>query len=510
MTFTISLWLIFSIAGLAQSITISSNFGPGGTFNPSIGYGLVYPAQMAYPFTVSAGTNYAFVSAALALSKGIGTDNSVTISLAADGGGVPGSILETFNVIGVLQTYPNDTVPVKVTSAAQPLLKAGSIYWLIISAPSSGNGVNWQTANILTTPDLQATRLPPSPWTASPLLYGYNNPGALSVNGVSLMPNLIYPSYGAASVSETPTLNWSPSIHATSYDIYLGTSTSLSLVGSTTATSYTPSALLPNQKYYWQIIANDSLGANPSLVSPFTTGPPLPGSLGVFRSGQWWLDGNGDFEWTGPPDRVFYLGQAADIPIMGDWTNSGVIRAGVFRNGQWWLDLNNDGMWDAVHDIVFSFGQTGDVPVIGDWDGTGVQRIGIFRNGQWWLDMNNDHVWDGVHDAVFFFGQTGDIPLVGDWDNTGSQRIGVFRSGQWWLDINGDHVWDAAHDTVFFYGQAGDLPVVGDWTHTGQTRIGVFRQSQWWLDMNGDHLWDGLHDLVTNFGITTDHPVVAP
>ncbi len=150
---------------------------------------------------------------------------------------------------------------------------------------------------------------------------------------------------------------------------------------------------------------------------------------------------------------------------MGDWTNTGVIRAGVFRNGQWWLDLNNDGVWDAVHDTVFDFGQAGDIPVIGDWDGTGVQRIGIFRNGQWWLDMNNDHVWDALHDTVFYYGQSGDVPVVGDWDNTGSQRIGIFRSGQWWLDMNGDHVWDVVHDTVFYYGKAGDAPVVGDRTH---------------------------------------------
>jgi hypothetical protein len=236
----------------------------------------------------------------------------------------------------------------------------------------------------------------------------------------------------------------------------------------------------------------------------------LPGSIGVFRNGQWWLDGNGDFAWTGSPDRLFYFGQAGDVPIMGDWDNTGVIRPGVFRNGQWWLDINNDGLWDAAHDIVFNFGQAGDVPLIGDWDGTGIQRIGVFRSGQWWLDLNNDHLWDVAHDTVFQFGQEGDVPVVGDWDNTGQQRIGVFRSGQWWLDMNADHLWDVSHDILFYYGQAGDIPVIGDWTHSGQTRIGVFRQAQWWLDMNGDHLWDVAHDLVTYFGIATDRPLIGP
>jgi hypothetical protein len=118
----------------------------------------------------------------------------VTVILAADAGGVPGTLLETMTAIG-LQTFPNDTVPVSVLSSLRPLLRADSVYWLIVEALSVGNGVNWLTANILTTPDLQATRASStSVWTASPLLYGYNNPGAFSVNGTSLVPILSYPS----------------------------------------------------------------------------------------------------------------------------------------------------------------------------------------------------------------------------------------------------------------------------------------------------------------------------
>jgi hypothetical protein len=325
------------------------------------------------------------------------------------------------------------------------------------------------------------------------------------------VPILNSPANGATGVLLKPTLSWEVSIGATSYDVYFGTSATPPLVTNVSATSYSPGMIAAGVTYHWQVAARNSGGVGPSLVFSFTTVAPatIPGSIGVFRSGQWWLDGNGDFKWTGPPDRLFDLGQAGDIPIMGDWTNTGVIRAGVFRNGQWWLDLNNDGLWDAVHDTVFNYGQAGDIPVTGDWDGTGVQRIGIFRNGQWWLDLNGDHVWDAAHDTVFFYGQAGDVPVIGDWSNTGFQRIGIFRSGQWWLDMNGDHIWDAVHDTVFYYGQSGDLPMVGDWTHSGQTRIGIFRQGQWWLDMNGDHVWDAAHDLATSFGIPTDKPVVA-
>jgi hypothetical protein len=273
-----------------------------------------------------------------------------------------------------------------------------------------------------------------------------------------------------------------------------------------------------------------SSGSGNAVVSysvPATSGAPRAASLtiggqtlnilqrgvqskiGVFRSGQWWLDVDGDFQWTAAADRVSNLGQNADIPIVGDWDGTGVLRIGVFRSGQWWLDMNGDGVWDAINDQVFNFGQAGDIPVVGDWSGTGRERIGVFRNGQWWLDMNGDHKWDVAHDLVFYFGQSGDIPIVGDWDNTGQQRIGVFRNGQWWLDMNGDHLWDVLHDSFFEYGQAGDIPVIADWTNSGQERIGVFRNSQWWLDMNGDHLWQTGVDAVFFFGQPGDQPAVG-
>lgn len=145
---------------------------------------MVGPYELAYPFTVPAGSNYLFESASLALSEGIGTDDSATISLAADAAGVPGSILE--NLAGLVEPFPNDTAPVTVTSSLDPLLIAGSGYWLIVS-PAAGNGVNWLTAEILTNPDLQATRASSTgTWTASPLLYGYDDPGAFSVNATAV------------------------------------------------------------------------------------------------------------------------------------------------------------------------------------------------------------------------------------------------------------------------------------------------------------------------------------
>jgi hypothetical protein len=240
-----------------------------------------------------------------------------------------------------------------------------------------------------------------------------------------------------------------------------------------------------------------------------TGGAYVGGKIGVLRGGTWWLDINGDNRWTSPEDTIFTYGQAGDIPIVGDWDNTGKLRIGVFRNGQWWLDLNGDNRWDPVHDAMFWYGQAGDIPVIGDWDHTGRQRIGVFNSGAWWVDLNGDHRWAQGIDTVYHFGQAGDIPIVGDWSNSGLERIGVFRSGQWWLDMDGDNAWSSA-DIEFLYGTAGDKPVVGDWTGNDEERIGVFRNGQWWLDIDGDHQWSSQTDRLFVYGIAGDQPLLMP
>jgi hypothetical protein len=70
---------------------------------------------------------------------------------------------------------------------------------------------------------------------------------------------------------------------------------------------------------------------------------------------------------------------------------------------------------DRLQDFFINYGQAGDIPVIGDWDNTGKQRIGVFRQSQWWLDMNGDHVWTAPKDKMFFYGAPGDLPALSAW-----------------------------------------------------------------------------------------------
>jgi hypothetical protein len=115
---------------------------------------------------------------------------------------------------------------------------------------------------------------------------------------------------------------------------------------------------------------------------------------------------------------------AGDIPVIGDWSGNGVFKIGVFRNGNWYLDYNGDGQWSGCGtttntDRCYTFGTAGDIPVIGDWSGNGVFKIGVFRNGMWYLDYNGTKSWvgcgapaDGSKDACVPFGMSGDIPVV--------------------------------------------------------------------------------------------------
>ncbi|MGE5357495.1 MAG: phospholipase D-like domain-containing protein [Bacteroidales bacterium] len=97
------------------------------------------------------------------------------------------------------------------------------------------------------------------------------------------------PANGAGSVSQTPTLTWNRAVFATSYDVYLGTSSSnMSFVGNVPAQlnpnppstySWTsPSQLAGGTTYYWKVVARTNATVkNSSLVGvsatwSFTTG----------------------------------------------------------------------------------------------------------------------------------------------------------------------------------------------------------------------------------------------
>jgi len=361
---------------------------------------------------------------------------------------------------------PSKVTNTSGTSYAPATLGTGTMYyWYIVARSTSGTVASG------------------SPWsftTTAPVA-----PAA---------PVLSFPANGASGVSMVPSLSWSVSSGATSYTVYFGASSTSPSAIDTTATSYSPGALLGNTTYLWQVIANNAGGSSPSPIWSFKTATS-PSKVGIFRDGFFWLlDADGNRQWDDPPDQAFaYGGIAGDIPIAGDWNGDGHTKVGIYRakNGDFLLDTNGNDVFDAG-DAVYKFlqnvggPQPGDVPVVGDWNGSGTSKIGIVRDGfLWLLDLNGNGIYEPGTDLQYVFGGApGDVPVVGDWTGTGTTKIGVLRGGfLWLLDANGNGTWDGAAggDYAFAFGAPGDVPVVGDWTGDGVSKVGMFRDGFLWV-----------------------------
>jgi hypothetical protein len=150
--------------------------------------------------------------------------------------------------------------------------------------------------------------------------------------------------------------------------------------------------------------------------------------LGIFdaATGRWELDRNGNDLWDGCALDLCLntFGEAKGFPVIGHWsTTPSKDSIGLFRPHQslWALDLNGNGVWDGcqVDGCLGPFGGAQDLPVVGDWTGTGITHIGSFdpHTGLWQLDLNGNGVWDGcqVDGCLGPFGQAGDIPVAGSW-----------------------------------------------------------------------------------------------
>ena len=86
------------------------------------------------------------------------------------------------------------------------------------------------------------------------------------------------PANGATGVSTSPTLSWSPSSGAASYDVYFGTASNPPLAGSVTTATYTPGTLSSGTTYFWKVVAKNSVGTAASPVWSFSTSAPVVSS----------------------------------------------------------------------------------------------------------------------------------------------------------------------------------------------------------------------------------------
>jgi hypothetical protein len=110
---------------------------------------------------------------------------------------------------------------------------------------------------------------------------GGTRTGTISVGGavLSVMQTgggvgpvtLSSPANEAQGVTSAPTLAWTTSTGATSYDVYFGTVPIPPFITNTSGTTYSPATLGAGVTYYWRVIAKNTAGTASSEIWSFTT-----------------------------------------------------------------------------------------------------------------------------------------------------------------------------------------------------------------------------------------------
>ena len=141
------LGLAVGATGQARAGIVFSNLGTNDSYGPTQYYitgpnSPDYGVDQAAMFTISGTSDFTFTAAELPLKYSSGV-NAVDIVLLPDVNGLPGSTpLETILVTNISFS----TSLVTATSAINPVLYAGSTYWLAVMAPNDAMIV-WQGNN---------------------------------------------------------------------------------------------------------------------------------------------------------------------------------------------------------------------------------------------------------------------------------------------------------------------------------------------------------------------------
>ncbi|MGB7157160.1 MAG: choice-of-anchor R domain-containing protein [Tepidisphaeraceae bacterium] len=149
MTLGLALTLCAAWIAPASAAVVYNNLGPGDTFNTGSSYDITsQPANnnldldRAMPFTVPGGATYQLDAIRLAASNPLNNpgEQRLDISVRLDAAGSPGAILESF---AVDLPPPLFTGVVSAKSTTNPLLLAGTQYWVVASAGFPNSWLGW-------------------------------------------------------------------------------------------------------------------------------------------------------------------------------------------------------------------------------------------------------------------------------------------------------------------------------------------------------------------------------
>jgi len=153
--------LALTTPSVAQADIIFSNFTSGngfdlGSANP-VGFDFFTGDRDSQADSFLSSANVVLTRLAIALSAFDRTNAApVTVTLAANAGGIPGSIFESWTIpVGALGAFGGPVVPFLLTSIVHPTLDLGTRYWVTASG-GSADAIAWNLT-LLNDPNPTAT-----------------------------------------------------------------------------------------------------------------------------------------------------------------------------------------------------------------------------------------------------------------------------------------------------------------------------------------------------------------
>jgi hypothetical protein len=146
----------------------------------------------------------------------------------------------------------------------------------------------------------------------------------------------------------------------------------------------------------------------------------LPGGVGNAGVARFTVDWQKHW-WKGVDDGSVQISFAPDgldaslpaYPVVGRWRREYGERLGLFQSGKFYLDWDGDNAWSDA-DRVVSFDAPGQYPIAADFVPGGGDELGVYVDGQWYIDTNQNYAWDEGpgEDETVSFGDAGSIPIV--------------------------------------------------------------------------------------------------
>jgi GEVED domain/Putative metal-binding motif/Secretion system C-terminal sorting domain len=179
----------------------------------------------------------------------------------------------------------------------------------------------------------------------------------------------------ATAVARNPTLSWTASAIATSYDVHFGTTATPAFIANQTGLTYTPAALLANTTYYWKVVAKNGNGAAVGCTTQsFTTGAVFVYCTPTYTTGKTAGDlianiviptttlSNNTGTAPTNPSFTYFTGQpnyTASLQAGASYTITASVGSFSNQNIAAWVDYNDDGTFAPSERIGFTTASIG-------------------------------------------------------------------------------------------------------------------------------------------------------